>query len=219
MSYRETEFAPEEFYHIYNRGNSRQEIFLDTADYKRFQDLLYLANAVEPISVRNARRNGVYEVERGEQLVAIGAYCLMPNHFHILLTPLTDNAVTTFMLKVATGYAMYFNKRYTRTGSLFEGKFKSKHVIGDEYMKYLFSYIHLNPLKLKHTDWKTRILKEKDLLRQGREYQFSSYQDYVQDLRSESMILGKDHFPKFFLNPVSWEGEMREWITFPEVNT
>ncbi len=207
-------FAPREFYHVYNRGNSKQNIFLDSADYKRFQDLLYLSNATESISVRDARRNGVYDVERSDPIVAIGAYCLMPNHFHILVTPLVDSGVSIFMQKVSTGYAMYFNKRYTRTGSLFEGKFKAKHVSGDEYLKYLYAYIHLNPLKIKHIDWKDRVQKEFSLLQHAGEYAYSSYQDYVRDARNESMIISKEFFPEYFTEPASWEREMSEWITY-----
>jgi len=219
MSFREIPFAIHEFYHLYNRGNSKQNIFLDSADYKRFQDLLFLANAVEPITLREARRVGVYETVRKEPLVAIGAYCLMPNHFHILLTPLCEGGVALFMQKISTGYAMYFNKRYQRTGGLFEGRFKSKHAFRDEYLKYLFSYIHLNPLKLKYYDWKMRIIKEDVLLKEGVEYQFSSYQDYVNDIRNESMILSKELFPKYFLDKAEWEREMRNWITYSDALT
>ena len=216
MGYRNTSLVPNEFYHIYNRGNSKQNIFLDNADYLRFQDLLYLANSKEPISVRDARQNGVYEVQREGLLAAIGAYCLMPNHFHILLTPLVENGVTIFMKKVSTGYAMYFNKRYVRTGGLFEGRFKSQGADSDEYLKYLFSYIHLNPLKLKYKDWKTRATAQSDLLQEAYEYRHSSFKDYLnEDSRSESMILSKDMFPEYFADAEAWKTEMTEWITFP----
>lgn len=214
MSYREVPFAFREFYHIYNRGNSKRKIFLDFADYKRFQDLLYLANTTEPVTMRSARRGGVYEVKLETSLVAIGAYCLMPNHFHILLTPLVDDGVSIFMKKVTTGYSMYFNKRYEHTGSLFEGRFKSEHASRDEYLKYLFSYIHLNPLKIKHVDWKVRVAHELELLKQAEAYAFSSYQDYVHGKRNESMILSKEHFPKYFSDRTQWEKEMGVWITY-----
>ncbi len=214
MSYREIEFAPSEFYHIYNRGNSKQDIFLDRADYQRFQDLLYLSNTIDSVSVRNARRGGVYELEKKKEFVAIGAYCLMPNHFHILLTPLVDLGVSKFMQKVSTGYAMYFNKRHERSGSLFEGKFKSKYADSDEYLKYLFSYIHLNPLKLKHLDWRTRVQYQSDLLEHARNYSFSSFQDYLYDARDESLILSKDFFPDYFKTPSEWESEMASWIEY-----
>ncbi len=215
MSQRITSFAPHEYYHLYNRGNSRQIVFRDISDYTRFQNLLYLSNMNERVSVRDARHSGgVYEVVRGEPIVAIVAYCLMPNHFHILATPLVDGGITEFMQRVSTGYAMYFNRRYARTGSLFEGKFKAQHVSEDVYMKYLFSYIHLNPLKLKYLDWKERILHSEELAKEAEIYQFSSYQDHLFDMRNESMILSREHYPEYFIDMNDWRKEVLEWIKF-----
>lgn len=114
-------FASHEYYHVYNRGTEKRNIFLDNADYRRFVELLYLSNSTYAVDIRHVRRtyNSVYEFSRDNPLVYIGAYCLMPNHFHILLTPAIENGVQTFMLKLSTGYSMYFNKRNSRTGSLF----------------------------------------------------------------------------------------------------
>jgi len=76
----------------------------------------------------------------------------MPNHYHILASAKADGGLTKFMQKLATGYSMYFNKKYDRTGTLFEGRFKAKHADSDEYLKYLFSYIHLNPVDRTRPD-------------------------------------------------------------------
>ena len=160
MSMRKVSFVPEEFYHLYNRGNSRQAIFLNDADYARFSALLYLANGTNSFEFRELASDALFDFNRGEQLVAIGAYCLMPNHFHILLTPLIEGGVATFMRKLATGYSMYFNKKHHRTGSLFEGRFKSEHVNNDNHLKYLFSYIHLNPVKLIQSKWQQEGIKD-----------------------------------------------------------
>lgn len=216
MSNRAIKLVENEYYHIYNRGNSKQKIFLDTSDSVRFQDLLYLANTAESISIRDARRVGVYEMQQDNPLVAIGAYCLMQNHFHILLTPLVENGASEFMRKVSTGYAMYFNKKYNRRGTLYEGKFKSQHAAEDRYLKYLFSYIHLNPLKLKHLDWRERVHKSAALLKDARTYAFSSYQDYIHDTRNQSMILAKEHFPEYFNDVELLESEMLDWIQYQE---
>ena len=83
MSMRKVSFVPEEFYHLYNRGNSRQAIFLNDVDYARFSALLYLANGTNSFEFRELASDALFDFNRGEQLVAIGAYCLMPNHFHI----------------------------------------------------------------------------------------------------------------------------------------
>src|SRR3989344_1432783 len=122
MSLRKINFVPGEYYHIYNRGNSKQKIFFDSEDYQRFVDLLYATNSPEKFNFSDSLKGiSIYNKDRGERLVAIGAYCLMPNHFHILLTPLTEEGLTKFMQKLSTAYVMYFNRKYNHTGGLFEG--------------------------------------------------------------------------------------------------
>ncbi len=210
-------FTFDEHYHVYNRGNSKQIIYRNTSDYLRFMHILYLANSEKPFKVRNLSTQNLYEFERGGQLVAIGAYCLMPNHFHILLKPLVDGGVSAFMKKLSTSYSMFFNKKYERTGALFEGKFKSRHVNSDEYMKYIFSYIHLNPLKLVQSDWKERGLES---IPNGKryldEYFFSSYLDFARGERVESKILDIKNFPEYFPDEDSFIKEIQEWMRFRE---
>lgn len=218
MSMRRVTFALDEYFHIYNRGNSKQDIFKDNADRYRFQALLFLANGVVPFVFQRIESEGVYEFERGDPLVYIGAYCLMPNHFHILLTPAVEGGIQAFMQKLSTGYSMYFNRKYERTGVLFEGKFKARHANTDEYMKYLFSYTHLNPLKLIQSDWKERGLKniisgEKYL----KEYQFSSYLDYKGGNRLESKILNVEKFPEYFPTEELFLKEIQDWMKFQDL--
>ena len=196
MPIRKVPFVPNEFYHVYNRGNSHQIIYKTDADYARFMSLLYLANGTTAFDFREIEADQVFDFERGEQLVAIGAYCLMPNHFHILITPLVEGGVTTFMAKLATGYSMYFNKKHHRTGSLFEGRFKSEHANDDDYLKYLFSYIHLNPVKLIQSDWQQVGIKNgAETLEYLRQYLYSSYADNNL-IRPGSNILNREKFPE-----------------------
>ena len=149
MSIRKVSFALGEFYHLYNRGNSKQIIFHDEQDYKRFVGLLYVCNQEENFKSDNLGKNtDLLLIEVGKKLVSIGAWVLMPNHFHILATENIDYGISKFMQKLSTAYSMYYNKKYNRTGSLFEGKFKAQHLNKDSYLKYIFSYIHLNPIKL-----------------------------------------------------------------------
>src|SRR5690606_36166474 len=110
--------------------------------------------------IRKKTQNSVFDFDRGKTLVEIGAYCLMPNHFHILLKSKEDDGISKFMNKLGTSYSMYFNRRYERTGILFQGRYKAKHVESDEYLKYLFSYSHLNPIKIIDPSWKDRGLKD-----------------------------------------------------------
>jgi len=162
MGQRALQFSEQEFYHVYNRGTDKRTIFLDESDYKRFKELLFLCNSEESVDVRAIYReyNYVYEYKRGNQLVAIGAYCLMPNHFHILLTPVVPGGISLFMKKLGTSYSMYFNKKNERSGALFQGRFKAEMASDDVYLKYLFSYIHLNPIKLIQSDWKEKGLND-----------------------------------------------------------
>src|SRR3989344_1469204 len=153
MSIRKVNFIVGEYYHLYNRGNSKQKIFIDQEDYNHFVKLLYLCNSTRSITYRDISKN-VYDFEREETLVFIGAYCLMPNHFHILVKEKSEKGISKFMQKISTAYSMYFNQKYKRTGGLFEGKFKSQHLNIDRYLKYIFSYIHLNPTKLIEAKWK-----------------------------------------------------------------
>src|SRR3989338_5705420 len=160
MSIRKVSFAPGEFYHVYNRGNSKQVIFHDKQDYNRFLALLYAVNTKQNIAMRLVFED-MYKFDRGERLVSLGAHCLMSNHFHLLLTEVDEGGISKFMQKLTTAYSMYYNKKYARTGGLFEGKFKSEHAGKDRYLKYIFSYIHLNPLKIINKNWKTDGLKNK----------------------------------------------------------
>ncbi len=221
MTTRQHNFAPHEYYHIYNRGTEKRNIFLDGADYERFIELLYLSNSQYAVDIRHVRRthSSVYEYFRDNPLVYVGAYCLMPNHFHILLSPAVDHGVEKFMLKLGTGYSMYFNKRYERTGNLFQGKFKSQHADNDEYLKYLFSYIHLNPVKLIQSDWKDVGIRDINGAKKYLdEYRHSSLHDYF-GRREESKIIDKNKFPEYFINKHEVDTELIEWLSYKEFQT
>src|SRR3989338_7977757 len=138
MSNRKVSFAPFEFYHLYNRGNSKQKIFHDKEDYQRFVGLLYACNESENFKSDDLKaEQGLFHVVPSDPIVSIGAYCLMPNHFHILVTSSKEGAISKFMQKVSTAYVMYYNKKYGHTGGLFEGRFKSRHAGSDRYLKYI----------------------------------------------------------------------------------
>jgi len=159
MSIRKVSFVSGEYYHIYNRGNSKQKIFHDKEDYLYFIKLLYILNQKDNKQVRDYIYNIFIPRTDNSPLAAIGAYVLMPNHFHILITPIEDGNISKYMQKICTGYVMYYNQKYKRSGGLFEGKFKSQHSDNDKYLKYLFSYIHLNPIKLIDKNWKEKGIK------------------------------------------------------------
>lgn len=120
------------------------------------------------------------------------------------------------MGKLITGYSMYFNKKYGRTGRLFEGSYKSKHATTDEYLKYLFAYIHLNPVKLIQPDWKERgVIDKAKAYEHIQNFSYSSFPDYQENRRSEGRILQKELFPEYFETTLESRREIFEWLSIP----
>lgn len=220
MSLRKTPFVSGEYYHLYNRGNSKQVIFNDEEDYQRFMTILYMCNSENNFRmslITEGVEKDPYLWERGNQIVSIGAYCLMPNHFHLLVTEQGNGGVSKFMQKLSTAYVMYHNIKHERTGGLFEGKFKSEHLDTDQYLKYIFSYIHLNPLKLIQKDWKeTGIKNKKASLNYLDKYEHSSYLDFKDVERKEGVILDRKAFPDYFPSIKNFEREILDWINYKE---
>jgi putative transposase len=207
----------DEYYHIYNRGVDKRAIFLEEEDYRRFIKLLYLCNGSIPVEYRNFKSKSFSEIDTGDKLVAIGAYCLMPNHFHILIREIHENGIVKFMSKLLTAYSSYFNKKYDRSGALFGSEFKSEHLDGDEYLKYIFSYIHLNPAKLKDPFWRESTENRKELFDFVNTYPYSSHLFYFgQYTNQESLILNKEYFPLYFSGN-DYEREIWEWLNYNEI--
>ncbi|MEK7567462.1 MAG: transposase [Patescibacteria group bacterium] len=213
---RKFSFSIGEFYHIYNRGTEKRKIFLNEKDYRRFIKLLFLSNGTKPVVIKDLPQGrSLGEVSKGNNLVSIGAYCLMPNHFHLLVREITENGITKFMSKLSTAYSMYFNKTNERTGSLFEGRFKALHVENDEYLKYLFSYIHLNPIKIIDKNWKSKtLINTKNIKEYLENYSYSSYLDYVGKDRAEKIILNKNSFPEYFESFKEFQKFVYWWLEF-----
>ena len=218
MSLRKVSFVKGEYYHIYNRGNSKQKIFHDKQDYFHFMNLLFLCNDTENLRAFNLFRDkNDYLNHDKENIVYIGAYCIMPNHFHILITEKVEGGISKFMQKLSTAYAMYYNQKYDRTGSLFEGKFKSVHMNNDKQIKYLFSYIHLNSIKLIQKDWKEKGIKNKpEVIEYLNNYQYSSYLEFLGEKRDYDNILDIKQFPQYFPTKSLFIKEIFEWLSYNE---
>lgn len=213
---RKFEFSIDEYYHLYSRGTEKREIFLDQQDRERFTALLYITNSDRAIHLSdywNGNRERVWEVERGKPLVALGAYCLMPNHFHLLVREQEEGGSSLFMQKLMTSYSMYFNKKYHRSGSLWEGRFKAVPVTKDRQLEYLFSYIHLNPVKLIDSKWREQGIRNIKTTEEFlKNYRFSSYIDYGGQKRLELSLLNKEIFPDYFPESDSFFSVIREWL-------
>jgi REP element-mobilizing transposase RayT len=188
-------FALKEWYHCYNRGVDKRRVFLTDSDYKRFTLLLYTCNDSKPTRFYNLSKKSLDQVVTDSSytrnpLVSIGAYCLMPNHVHLALYELAEGGISLFMQKVMTGYTMYFNKSKDRTGALFAGTFKSKHVANDRYLKHLIAYIHLNPAELFDPKWKYGTALPSQIHKELLNFQHSSLIDYDGQDRPENALIG-----------------------------
>jgi len=222
MSARKISFSTGEYYHIYSRGVDKRVIFMDTYDYCRFVALLYACNSTKAVDINTHLREGhsfpeIYSEERGGELVDISAYCLMSNHFHLLLHEKVEDGITKFMWKLLTAYAMYFNKKNKRTGALFEGRFKAKHADTDEYLKYLFAYIHLNPVKIIDPKWKENGIQDRVAAQEFlTDYEYSSYFDWQGGTRPESKILNRKAAPEYFETVKEFNDFVGEWLNFKD---
>ncbi len=167
------QFVDNHFYHIFNRGVDKRKVFMNNEDYHRF--LYGLRDFNDKNSSINLFRrinksNGIVSVgsstshriekEDREPVIKIHCSCLMSNHFHLILEQVEENGVVSFMQKLGTGYTNYFNQKYERSGSLFQGRFKAILVNRDEYLNYLKQYIYMNPLDLFEPGWKDGGLKD-----------------------------------------------------------
>lgn len=140
------EYGAGEYYHVYNRGASKMDIFREPQDYAHFLSLLkgYLTPGEKINSAGNIVPNYTDRIE-------LIAYCLMPNHYHLFVYLLETDGLVGLMRSIMTSYSMYFNHKYKRTGTLFEGRFLASRITGDAYFWQVSRYIHLNPLDI-HKD-------------------------------------------------------------------
>jgi putative transposase len=210
-------FSEGEYYHIYNRGVEKRDIFIEQGDYERFMKLLFVANGTKAFEFREIKNKVISEIERNEPLTALGAYVLMPNHFHLLVKEISEGGISKFMEKLGTGYSSYFNRKYKRSGTLFEGTYKAKHADTDEYLKYLFAYIHLNPVKLMQSDWKEHGIRNATKSRKYiEEYRYSSYAEYIGKKREDELLLSRKEFPEYFEEVHEFKYFVNDWLEFSE---
>jgi len=153
MPYRFEPCTTNEVYHIFNRSVGKQSIFPDSSFYTRFCDLMPYYRFEKPPYrfseyIRLPMRAHLECYNRlisQKQLVDICAFCIMPNHFHMLLRQKQDDGIRRFLTIVQNGYAKYFNTKTNRSGALFQAMFKSVRIETDEQFLHVVRYIHLNP--------------------------------------------------------------------------
>ncbi len=205
-------FVIGEIYHIYNRGVAKCLIRKSEADMWRFLQGLCLFNdkkSATNILWQLQRNRGrltlnvlkdyiVVEGANREPLVKILAYCIMPNHFHLIVEEVQEGGITQFMHKLGMGYSKYFNNKHDRVGSLWQSKFKNVLIDNEEYLKYLLVYINvLNPADIIEPEWRENGIKNIDkILTFAKNYLWGTHQEYM-GLR-ESLIIDKGVLGKIF---------------------
>lgn len=136
--------APQEYFHCYNRGTDKRTIFEDQQDYIYFLKSLRAYNSCH--ATGKLRLSEQIEKQDGlkHPLVNIVSYCLLPNHYHLVLENLVEGGISKYLQRIGTGYTLYFNQKNQRSGSLFQGKFKSKHITTHQDLEQVTAYVYLN---------------------------------------------------------------------------
>lgn len=190
-------FAPGEYYHLYNRGVDRNNIFRDQYDYARL--LFLILHLQSPISFENIGRPTAHYVRHGRfnipekdvseivrrQEIRLHAFNLMPNHFHLLVEEVADGGIVKYMKRFGNAFTKYFNIRHGRSGYLFQGPCQAVHIRDNDQLLYTSAYIHRNSHELK--SWRNKSFR----------YPWSSYRDYAGDNRWGDLLetsLTKEQF-------------------------
>jgi putative transposase len=177
------DIVPGEYYHIYNRGTRKAGLFLDSRDWARFLfGVLYFQSPTPFPQV--GRLSKTYTSSEGFSVpdrdfanvlngrsVELVSFCLMGNHFHLIVRELVEGGISRYMQRIELAYTRYFNTKYSMSGHVFQGRYRTVHVADNEQLMHLSAYIHRNPRELK-------VWKDKE-----ERYPWSSYQDYVTENR------------------------------------
>lgn len=207
-----------DLYHALNRGVDKRTIFLDDQDRARFVHNMFEFNTTAPAS--NTYRNTMFDLRSRttpsqiitEKLVNIHGWCLMGNHYHLLLNEYSEGGLVKFLRKLNIGYAKYFNERYKRSGTLFQGRTKKLLIDNDAHFLHILNYIHLNPLDFidSSSQWREKqISNHQDALDFLNKYRWSSYQDYI-GIKNFPSILTTSLFKDVFEG--KYEYELKQYL-------
>jgi putative transposase len=173
------EYSSGNILHVYNRGNNKEKIFFDEQDYRAFLFRLGLClgfteeelNKEKLVTMPYSR---IRIIDTDKKDFKLCAFCLMPNHFHLLIEQIGDTPISKLMLKLCTSYARYINLKYKRIGHIFQDQFKAVLIEDNVQLMWTSAYIHMNPVKDK-------------LVKNPEDYKWSSYQDFISN-RNLSII-------------------------------
>jgi putative transposase len=210
-----------QIYHVLSRGVDKRKIFLDNEDHFRFIHDLFEFNDIEPVNnliynfrkIKDAAHPYIVEKKKPRKLlVEILAFCLMPNHYHLLVQPKSDSGLFQFMKKLNIGYAKYFNEKYKRKGALFEGRYKSIVVEEEPHFVHLPYYIHFNPLDLKFPEWREGGLRDiKRALEFLESYRWSSHLDYF-GIKNFPSVTQRDFLEEIFGGVDEYKNNIKNWL-------
>jgi len=247
MPYRKEQFVNGEIYHLVVKGINGNEIFKDIDDHYRGVFSIYEFNNAKQVTIRQRRKERMrfkeemkkitqefqkvsvdrnpLSVDFRDKLVEVLAFCIMPNHLHLLLRQLKEGGIIKFMLKLGAGYGGYFNRKYNHEGHVFQKRFTAVHIKNEEQLKTVFVYIHTNPISLIEPKWKEIGIKNPEKCIQFlEEYRWSSYLDYIGKKSFPSVsdrdfilrIMGGEEGCKEFVEAwIKYKGKIKE---FPELS-
>ncbi|MEK7147901.1 MAG: transposase [Patescibacteria group bacterium] len=174
-----------EHYHVFNRGVHKQTVFHDSGDYHRFLFLILYFQSPSNFpqvgrSVQEFVKHRVLDNEADivkNRMVELVSFCIMPNHFHLILKEVEEGGISAYMQRVLNAYSKYYNTKYEKSGHVFQGPYRFVHIDNNEQLLHLSAYIHRNPREL--SKWVNR----------EDQYQWSSYFDLVSDNRWEGLLV------------------------------
>lgn len=200
MPYRLTPFQTGSYYHIFNRGVEKRKIFTASEDYARFLETIYFYRFSGPKPKLSTRKRfKTKEFYNNPKIVEVICYCLMPNHFHLLLKQVIDNGIHEFMSKVSNSYTKYFNTKRNRVGPLLQGQFKAVLIETDEQLTHVSRYIHLNPYVA-------------ELTKELENFEYSSYPEFV-GLRNNTLS-NPQSILNFFSETNSYKDFVRDYESY-----
>lgn len=215
MPGRNVPFFTDQIYHVFNRGIDKRPTFTDKREYNRAVNSMHYYTYLKPLRKysyfldlsNDEQKKYLAAITDSKKLVEILAFCLMPNHFHLLLKQLSENGISKFMNNFLNSYTRYFNTKHVRIGSLFLNQFKAVRVENDEQLIHVTRYIHLNPIT-------SFLVKDFDKLKK---YNWSSLSEYLypQEVKFTSTKFFLDFFSKnntyedFVKNQIDYQKSLR----------
>ena len=210
-----------DLYHICNRGVEKRDVFLDDGDRARFVHGLFVFNDANatPNYLLHTRGATYPSSHVREPLIKIHAWCLMPNHYHLLISPADDDPakISQFAHKLGMGYAKFFNEKYGRSGYLWQGTYRKKLIERDAHFLYIPYYIHLNPLDQSMPEWREGTVQNvSKALTRLREYRWSSLRDYF-GVKNFPSVIDTSLLSEILGSPKRQEREIAHIISDPRI--